>query len=130
METPRIEVLMNNCCMNDPCAICGARTDPTGGPDLFLVGTGRLVCDRCAKQHNPDLYNAFRLACVLHNALWAGGERALDQLGQVGGRLVGDSVDCFLRPPLSREGLPSNTPQLGDFHGLTWPMSEKSREGS
>jgi len=45
-----IEIKPNNCISNDPCAICGARCDPTG-IDPFLAGTQRLVCDDCARQH-------------------------------------------------------------------------------
>jgi hypothetical protein len=42
-----IERKFNNCLSNDPCAICGARTDPNGF-DPFLAGTYELVCDACA----------------------------------------------------------------------------------
>jgi hypothetical protein len=43
-----IEFKLNNCATNDPCAICGARCDPTCGVEPFAAGTWALVCDECA----------------------------------------------------------------------------------
>ena len=45
----------NNCVTNDPCGICGARTDPVDGPDVFVEGTWSPVCWPCVKKHNPAL---------------------------------------------------------------------------
>lgn len=50
-----LDVHHNNAATNDPCAICGARTDPECGPELFLSGTEALVCYECGKQHDPEL---------------------------------------------------------------------------
>jgi hypothetical protein len=47
-QAPCVVLRPNNCVSNDPCAICGARTDPVGGLDFMLAGTNALVCDRCA----------------------------------------------------------------------------------
>jgi hypothetical protein len=50
---------MNNCATNDPCAICGARTDPAFGVELFCSTQGEapgLVCDTCGSRLAPTLY--------------------------------------------------------------------------
>jgi hypothetical protein len=46
---------LNNTATNDPCAICGNRTDPEVGPELFLAGTEALVCHDCGRKYAPDL---------------------------------------------------------------------------
>lgn len=51
----RVVIGSNNCPTNDPCAICGQRTDPRGFFDFFLEGTLNLVCDQCAEKHSPGL---------------------------------------------------------------------------
>jgi hypothetical protein len=51
----RLEIKMNNSATNDPCAICGQRTDPDVGPEIFLMGTWSLVCHECGKAHGPAL---------------------------------------------------------------------------
>ncbi len=45
----------NNCATNDPCAICGERTDPVVGPELFLRDGWALVCWQCGRKHSPRL---------------------------------------------------------------------------
>jgi hypothetical protein len=50
---PAIEIKHNNAITNDPCAICGARCDPTG-IDPFLSGTWALVCNECVKAAGLD----------------------------------------------------------------------------
>ena len=50
-----IVLKLNNCATNDPCAICGRRTDPVIGLDYFWEGTWRLVCDTCAERYEPVL---------------------------------------------------------------------------
>ncbi len=45
----------NNCATNDPCAICGDRTDPDVGPEVFVEGTAALVCRSCTLEHDPVL---------------------------------------------------------------------------
>ena len=42
-----IEVRPNNFIVNEPCAICGSRCDPTG-IDPFIAGTWE--CDQCAER--------------------------------------------------------------------------------
>jgi ribosome-binding protein aMBF1 (putative translation factor) len=45
----------NNTATNDPCAICGQRTDPYWGAELFLEGTWSLVCTDCGLKYAPEL---------------------------------------------------------------------------
>jgi len=52
---PQLAIYDNNCATNDPCAICGQRTDPEVGPELFLAGTWQLVCYDCGRQYDPEL---------------------------------------------------------------------------
>ena len=50
---------LNFCASNDPCVICGRRTDALTGLELFYV-TGPdhpgLVCDTCGRRFAPKLY--------------------------------------------------------------------------
>ena len=50
---------LNNTATNDPCAVCGGRTDPAVGLDFFKEGTWELICAACVERHAPDLV-AFR----------------------------------------------------------------------
>jgi hypothetical protein len=50
-----LEIKLNNAATNDPCEVCGSRTDPEVGPELFLAGTWALVCYECAREHAPEL---------------------------------------------------------------------------
>jgi hypothetical protein len=52
----KIKVAYNNCVTNDPCWICGVRTDPIGFD--FMVDCA-LVCDECVKEFAPRLYTAW-----------------------------------------------------------------------
>ena len=49
-----LAIKLNNTLSNDPCAICGARTDPVG-VDLFLARSWSLVCGECGWKHAPEL---------------------------------------------------------------------------
>ena len=57
-----LDIKMNNCATNDPCAVCGARTDPVVGPELFLSGTWGLACYQCGAEHAPALLALLGLA--------------------------------------------------------------------
>ncbi|RPH48774.1 MAG: hypothetical protein EHM85_16040 [Desulfobacteraceae bacterium] len=48
----KIKLFLNNVLTNDPCVICGNRTEP-GGLD-FGIGKS-LVCVECAKKHAPEI---------------------------------------------------------------------------
>ena len=48
-------IKLNNAATNDPCALCGKRTDPVVGPEIFVEGTWALVCHRCARRAAPEL---------------------------------------------------------------------------
>jgi hypothetical protein len=60
-DDKRLAIKLNNAITNDPCAICGARTDPTG-IDLFLADTWELVCIECGRKHAPELAALLDLA--------------------------------------------------------------------
>jgi hypothetical protein len=50
---------MNNAATNDPCAVCGERTDPVVGVELFYSTPGKapgLVCNGCGQRHAPVLW--------------------------------------------------------------------------
>jgi hypothetical protein len=49
----------NNAATNDPCALCGARTDPSGGIDLMLTDADLLVCWECGVRNAPELVAAW-----------------------------------------------------------------------
>ena len=51
----QLAIKINNVATNDPCAICGDRTDPAIGPDLFLADSWQLVCWKCGKKYAPGL---------------------------------------------------------------------------
>ncbi len=46
----------NNAAVNDPCAICGQRTDPSIPLAIYEQDTREVVCDACAREHAPELY--------------------------------------------------------------------------
>jgi hypothetical protein len=64
-EKAALVIKNNNTASNDPCALCGDRTDPAVGPELFVEGTWELVCNPCAFYHAPELWqclNDYRIA--------------------------------------------------------------------
>jgi hypothetical protein len=68
MKTTKIAIKLNNCCDNPPCAICGERTDPEAGPELFLADSWAVVCPRCAEKHDPVIFNIwakFKRRCFI-----------------------------------------------------------------
>lgn len=69
----RLVIRMNNVLTNDPCAICGARTDPTG-VDLMLADRPALVCHKCGLTHAPALTRLLDLAEMAHNFVQANNE--------------------------------------------------------
>jgi hypothetical protein len=56
----RIVIGINNTLTNDPCALCGARTDPDG-IDLMLADSLSLVCDDCGMTYVRPLAMLLRL---------------------------------------------------------------------
>jgi hypothetical protein len=55
-QSTKLAIKYNTTVTNDPCAICGDRCDPSGGPDLFLAGTAALVCEyHCGREYAPEL---------------------------------------------------------------------------
>lgn len=63
---------LNNIASNDPCAICGERSDPDIGPELFLAGTQALVCFDCAKTYAPELNDLAIIGRRLNERRWIG----------------------------------------------------------
>ena len=61
-ENVKLAIKENNCATNDPCAVCGNRTDPRCGPELFLAGTWELVCYQCGEKYDPILMVGLRAA--------------------------------------------------------------------
>ncbi len=56
-----LAIKYNNAASNDPCAICGARTDPEIGPELFMKDSWALVCYGCGREHDPELVECLLL---------------------------------------------------------------------
>lgn len=54
-------IRVNTVLTNDPCALCGEATDPTG-IDLYLAARLALVCHRCGLFHAPALVRLLNLA--------------------------------------------------------------------
>ena len=50
----QLEVKYNNLATNGHCGICGRRTDPAVGPELFLKGTWSPVCPNCVIKYAPE----------------------------------------------------------------------------
>ena len=57
----KLAIKLNNCATNDPCAICGDRTDPEIGPELFLADTWDVVCHACGMQHEIELVHIIEM---------------------------------------------------------------------
>jgi hypothetical protein len=51
----KLAIKMNNVLTDDPCAICGYPTNPSG-IDFFLADGWELVCELCAWRSYPELY--------------------------------------------------------------------------
>jgi hypothetical protein len=56
-----LAIRVNNVLTNDPCALCGEATDPTG-IDLYLAERAALVCHSCGLLHAPVLVRLLDLA--------------------------------------------------------------------
>lgn len=54
-------IRVNTVLTNDPCALCGEPTDPTG-IDLYLAENPALVCHTCGLFHAPALVRLLDLA--------------------------------------------------------------------
>ncbi len=50
-----LAIKINNSATNEPCAICGKRTEPTTGPELFKADSFELVCHNCGRLIAPEL---------------------------------------------------------------------------
>jgi hypothetical protein len=113
-------IKMNNCASNDPCGICGERTEPEIGSEVFLEGTNTLVCWRCANIHNPELVKSMADAAQsimkfhpkpsLGDVLEKYIRRGLHPYNQFDGftDVIGDSV---MKPDVDKDTV---------FHTQTW----------
>ena len=54
-------IRLNTSLTNDPCALCGQPTDPTG-IDLYLADRPALVCNACGLFNAPALVRLLDLA--------------------------------------------------------------------
>jgi hypothetical protein len=66
-----LSIDFNNAATNDPCAICAVPTDPIIGPEVFIAGTGALVCRDCTADNDVDLYHEL---CRQHSLLALAGK--------------------------------------------------------
>ena len=69
----KLAIKMNNLATNDPCAICGRRTDPSTGPELFTANTWGVVCWQCGEEHAPELLAMLRAYRAFEGVLLYGG---------------------------------------------------------
>ena len=61
LQATDLVIRVNTVLTNDPCALCGQATDPTG-IDLFLADGHALICHRCGFFHAPALARLLDLA--------------------------------------------------------------------
>jgi recombinational DNA repair protein (RecF pathway) len=68
-------IRLNTALTNDPCALCGQPTDPTG-IDLYLAENPALVCNACGLLHAPALVRLLNLASAANTFVRAEYEMA------------------------------------------------------
>jgi hypothetical protein len=61
LQPTDLVIRLNATLTNDPCALCGEPTDPTG-IDLYLADRPALVCNTCGLFHAPALVRLLDLA--------------------------------------------------------------------
>lgn len=61
LQPTDLVIRVNTVLTNDPCALCGQATDPTG-IDMYLADRPALVCHRCGFFHAPALARLLDLA--------------------------------------------------------------------
>lgn len=61
LQPTDLVIRVNTVLTNDPCALCGEPTDPTG-IDLYLADKPALVCHTCGLFHAPALVRLLDLA--------------------------------------------------------------------
>ena len=61
LQPTDLVIRLNTALTNDPCALCGEPTDPTG-IDLYLAEKPALVCNACGLFHAPALARLLDLA--------------------------------------------------------------------
>jgi len=66
----KLAIKINNCALNDPCGICGRRTDPDVGPELFLADSWHPVCWQCGEKHAPALVRLLEFRQLVESTIW------------------------------------------------------------
>ncbi len=61
MAKPSLVIKDNNTGCQEPCALCGRWDEATIGPAIFVEGTWNFVCNGCAKDYAPELYEVVSL---------------------------------------------------------------------
>lgn len=107
-EAPTLVIKLNNCASNDPCELCGFRTDPEVGPELFLEGTWAPVCYGCGEKYAPSLVE---LLMKLRHAEY---EQYVAELANSAIPEAARNDDDFLGFPYEYDDFPE-IPYDGDF---------------
>jgi len=68
-------IRLSNAACNGGCPVCGGRTDPQIGPEVFLRGTWQEVCHECGDRLNPALMESLRKLAPAFDAC-VGAEKA------------------------------------------------------
>ena len=66
-------IAWNSVAVNDPCPICGNRTDPDIGPELMLDSSRLPVCEDCGLKYAPDLVRLLRQGNLCDGVLYEAG---------------------------------------------------------
>ncbi len=107
MDRTMFAIKYNNCATNDPCAICGQRTGPGVGPELFLTYSWVLVCWECGRKYAPELVWMLEHQCGISNATPSPGSHAFQYLPE-------DEQKCLLLTKYA-EKKPTTFGQLDAF---------------
>lgn len=99
----RLAIKLNRVAISDPCAVCGERTDPQEGPELFLAEDDLVVCHECGRKYAPELVAAL---VVYRNCLERERRLVVPDGGGLAGELVaipcaGDAAECGLGAELA-----------------------------
>ena len=66
LQPTDLVIRVNTVLTNDPCALCGKATDPTG-IDLYLADRAALVCHTCGLFNAPALVRLLDLASAANS---------------------------------------------------------------
>jgi hypothetical protein len=60
----KLAIKLNSNINPDPCALCGAITNPNTGAELMLADEELLVCHACGREHAPALVALLTLGFI------------------------------------------------------------------